>query len=280
MNWEKYLINQLELDCRQAQDQGYEFHFSWFLIFIAFIAWELPKGATFPEIEPFEPMAVKFCTLWYSNNMNKQWQSNAIFHAYYTQLKNVIQSTLRITPNTLHRFIPLMKFSADRHFTYMIVHTDEHKQHLHPYYKLTEDDLEEITKEWSTDLLVAADPTEMSNVDIPKAMSDTPGPRKTKKDVEAQDIHSTFMKTASLSPAKGGEDEELGGKEVEQRKGEVTPPRDEEDPSKKRKITPLKLSSRKKDKATSTTLKTTLTLDDFDFLIVALNDVSLELAEK
>jgi hypothetical protein len=27
-------------------------------------------------------------------------------------------------------------------------------------------------------------------------------------------------------------------------------------------------------------LKTTLTLDDFDFLIAALNDVSLELAEK
>ena len=28
MNWAKYLINQLDLDCRQAQDQGYESHFS------------------------------------------------------------------------------------------------------------------------------------------------------------------------------------------------------------------------------------------------------------
>jgi hypothetical protein len=28
MNWAKYLVNQLELDCREAQDQGYEFHFS------------------------------------------------------------------------------------------------------------------------------------------------------------------------------------------------------------------------------------------------------------
>jgi hypothetical protein len=26
MNWVKYLVNQLELDCREAQDQGYEFH--------------------------------------------------------------------------------------------------------------------------------------------------------------------------------------------------------------------------------------------------------------
>jgi hypothetical protein len=86
--------------------------------------------------------------------------------------------------------------------------------------------------------------------------------------------------TTSLSPAKGGDEEELGGTEVEQRKGEVTPPRDEADPSKKRKTTPPRPSSRKKTKATRTTLKTTLTPDDFDFLIFALNDVSLELAEK
>jgi hypothetical protein len=90
MNWEKYLVNQLELDYREAQDQGYEFHFSWLLILIAFIAWELPEGATFLEIEPFEPLATKFCTLWYSSDMNKQWQSNVVFHAYYNQLKNAI----------------------------------------------------------------------------------------------------------------------------------------------------------------------------------------------
>jgi hypothetical protein len=71
MNWAQYLVNQLELDCREAQDQGYEFHFSWLLILINFITWELPEGATFSEIKPFEPLAVKFCTLWYSNDMNK-----------------------------------------------------------------------------------------------------------------------------------------------------------------------------------------------------------------
>jgi hypothetical protein len=116
MNWVKYLVNQLELDCREAQDQGYEFHFSWLLILIAFIAWEMPKGATFPDIEPFEPLAAKFSTLWYSNDMNKQWYSNVVFHTYYNQLKLAIQSKPCMTPNTLHRFRPLMKFNADRHF--------------------------------------------------------------------------------------------------------------------------------------------------------------------
>jgi hypothetical protein len=71
MNWAEYLVNQLELDCRGAQYQGYEFHFSWLLILITFIAWELPEGATFPEIKPFEPLAAKLCTLWYSSDMNK-----------------------------------------------------------------------------------------------------------------------------------------------------------------------------------------------------------------
>jgi hypothetical protein len=145
---------------------------------------------------------------------------------------------------------------------------------------LTEDDLEEITKEWSVDLLVTADPADMSNEEIPEAMSNTPGPSRTKKDDEVEDVPSTSAKTASISPAQGGDGDKLGDTEVEKNKGEVTPPREEEYPSMKRKMTPPKPSSRKKAKATRTTLKTTLTSDDFDFLIATLNDVSLELAEK
>jgi hypothetical protein len=41
MNWAKYLVNKLELDCREAQDQGYEFHFSWLLVLIVIFAWEI-----------------------------------------------------------------------------------------------------------------------------------------------------------------------------------------------------------------------------------------------
>jgi hypothetical protein len=83
MNWASYLINQLEKDCHEAQDQGYEFYFSWLLILIAFIAWEMLESATFPEIELSAPLATKFTTLWYSSDMDKQWQSNKVFHTYY-----------------------------------------------------------------------------------------------------------------------------------------------------------------------------------------------------
>jgi hypothetical protein len=148
------------------------------------------------------------------------------------------------------------------------------------YYKLTEEDLEQISKEWSEELLVAVEPTEMSDVHSPEAMSDTPRPRKTNKDYEVQDVHSTSTKTTSITPAQGGDGEELGGIESEKNKGEVTPPREEEDTSNKRKITPPNPSSQNKTKATRTRFKTTLTPYDFDFLIAALNDASLEIAEK
>jgi hypothetical protein len=145
------------------------------LILIAFVAWELPEGATFPNLDPFEPLATKFSTLWYSNDMNKQWQSNVVFHTYYNQLKHAIQCEPQITLNTLHRFRPLMKFNTNRHFIYITVRGDENKEQLKSYYKLTEEDLEEITKEWSADLLVSADPSELSDIDSPEAAQNTLG---------------------------------------------------------------------------------------------------------
>jgi hypothetical protein len=111
-------------------------------------------------------------------------------------------------------------------------------------------------------------------------MSVTPGPSKTKKNDEVHDVHSTSVETSSTSPMQGDDDGELGGTKVEQNKGEVTPPKDKEDPTKKRKVTPPKPSSQKKAKATRATFKTTLTSDDFKFLVAALNDASLEIAEK
>jgi len=48
MNWESYLVKNLEKECREVQDQGYEFHFSWILMLIAFVTWKMPEGETFP----------------------------------------------------------------------------------------------------------------------------------------------------------------------------------------------------------------------------------------
>ena len=127
----------------------------------------MSEGATFLDIGPFEPLAMKFNTLWYSSDMNKQWKSNVAFHTYYNQLKRAIKAEPCMNMNTLQRFQPLMKFNADRHFIYITTQADEHKEQLQSYYKITKEDLEEITKEWSIDLLIPTNPAEIYDLDIP-----------------------------------------------------------------------------------------------------------------
>jgi len=52
----------------------------------------MPEGSTFPEVDPSEPLDARFSTLWYTNDMVKQWQSNMMFHDYYLLLKSAIEA--------------------------------------------------------------------------------------------------------------------------------------------------------------------------------------------
>ena len=60
-----------------------------------------------------------------------------------------------------------MKFNADQNFIYITARADDHKENLQSYFKLIEEDLEEITKEWSANLLIPANPAEISDIDNP-----------------------------------------------------------------------------------------------------------------
>jgi hypothetical protein len=166
----------------------------------------MQEGATFSDIEPFKPLTTKFTMLWYSSDMGKQWQSNAVFHTYYLQLKRAIEVVPHMMLNTLHQFQSLMKFHVDRHFIYITVRTDEQKEELQSYYKLIEEDLEEImTKDWSPELLIPVDPAKMSYpelIDSPKTTheeKDRPKPNRRKKTEEDQNLSSSSEGTASVS---------------------------------------------------------------------------------
>jgi hypothetical protein len=47
-----------------------------------------------------------------------------------------------------------VKFRVDRHFIYNTAHGDEHKEEIQSYYKLTEEDMEEIIKECPAEFLI------------------------------------------------------------------------------------------------------------------------------
>jgi hypothetical protein len=145
--------------------------------------------------------------------MEKQWQSNAVFHTYYLQLKRAIEYFPHMTLNTLHRFRPLAKFRVDIHFIYITVCGDEHKEELQSYYKLTEEEMEEITKEWLAEFLVPVDQEELSDPDLIKILVvtredyDGPSSSRKKKKEEVQEIDSASEETAPDSPRGGGDDE-------------------------------------------------------------------------
>jgi hypothetical protein len=109
------------------------------------------------------------------------------------------------------------------------VHADEHKEDLHSYYKLTEEDLEEITKDWSTELLIPTDPTEISDPELIGSSEatheehDTPGTSRRKKIEEVQNLSSASEETTSESLGRGGNDEvdreETNGKDDKHKQG-------------------------------------------------------------
>jgi hypothetical protein len=45
MSWAPFLLNHFLIDSVEAWDRGMEFHYSWLLIMIAFIAWNKPEYA-------------------------------------------------------------------------------------------------------------------------------------------------------------------------------------------------------------------------------------------
>jgi hypothetical protein len=126
----------------------------------------MPERVTFLEVEPSEPLVARFTALRYSSDMVKQWQSNIVFHTYYLQLMQTIESFPQITSNTLHRFRPLAKLHAYDEFIYITTYGEENKEELQDYYKLTEEYMDEITKEWPAQFIVPVGDVELSNPDL------------------------------------------------------------------------------------------------------------------
>jgi hypothetical protein len=118
-----------------------------------------------------------------------------------------------MTSNTLHRFRPFAKFRADKHFIYIIARRDEHKEELQSYYKLTEEDMEEITKEWPAEFLVPFEQTQLSDPDligspvVTREEYDAPNNSRKKKKEEVQELNIASKETTLDSPEGGGGDE-------------------------------------------------------------------------
>jgi hypothetical protein len=101
-----------------------------------------------------------------------------------------------MTPNTLYRFKPFVKFCVDRQFIYITTRRDEHKEELQSYYKLIEEDMEEITKVWPAELLILVNHAKLSDHDLIRSLVvtcedyDAPSGRRRKKKEEVQELNN------------------------------------------------------------------------------------------
>ena len=71
-----------------------------------------------------------------------------------------------MTPCTLHQYRPIAKFRVDRNFIYITALRDESKEELQSYYKLTDEDMEYIMKEWLEEFQAPVTGAKLSDVDI------------------------------------------------------------------------------------------------------------------
>jgi hypothetical protein len=77
-SWASYLLNQFLLDCRDAQDNGTEFHYSWLIILIALAGWQEPKFSTFLD-RVGKCYATRYESLWKEKDNKTQQENNTVF---------------------------------------------------------------------------------------------------------------------------------------------------------------------------------------------------------
>jgi hypothetical protein len=92
-----------------------------------------------------------------------------VFQAYYQQLKVSIELFMCMTLHTLHQYRPIVKFCIDPHFIYITAGRDENQEEIQSYYKLTDEDMEQITKEWPEKFLLPIADAELFDTDTIKS---------------------------------------------------------------------------------------------------------------
>jgi hypothetical protein len=95
-----YLLNLFLEDCRDAQDAGTKFHYSWLLILIALEAWEKPKFSMFCERRG-RCGTTRYETLRHNTDAKQRKSNSSIFGMYIQEMQEKIANTWRISPEVV-----------------------------------------------------------------------------------------------------------------------------------------------------------------------------------
>jgi hypothetical protein len=147
INWAPYLLNLFLDDCKDAQDLGTKFHYSWLIMLIAIMGWKEPNYVLF-STRPKPNHGARYLSLGAASDAKNRKMNATIFEGYLHDLQETITNIWRITPQAIANYQGIANFKATRHVMWIQVWKDPNKQWLQLRYCITEGDIEMAIKDW------------------------------------------------------------------------------------------------------------------------------------
>jgi hypothetical protein len=88
MSWAPYLLNSFLEDCKDTQDWGSEFHYSWLLILISLVGWKEPTYNMFLQ-RTRKCGATHYMSLQRKEDPKEKKINNDIFSLYLMEIKTI-----------------------------------------------------------------------------------------------------------------------------------------------------------------------------------------------
>jgi hypothetical protein len=117
VSWAPYLLNLFLDDCKDAQDLGTKFHYSWLITLIAFMGWKEPRYVVFGT-RPKPNQGARYFLLRARPEARRKKVNGSIFEGYLRDLQEEISKMWRITPEAVVRYKDIANFLG--HTTYNV----------------------------------------------------------------------------------------------------------------------------------------------------------------
>jgi hypothetical protein len=100
LSWAPYLLNLFLDDCKDAQDLGTKFHYSWLMILIALIGWKEPPYSYFCN-RVGRCHATRYTSMGSTSDSKRRSGNANTFSQYLSDIQDNIANTWRITPEVI-----------------------------------------------------------------------------------------------------------------------------------------------------------------------------------
>lgn len=147
-NWVNYLCIEFLANYHEAQEQGKTFHYTWLLLSIVLVAWELPKDSQFPSSAPDLPKAVRYASLWATKDAHRIKERKIFCVLMEISIWMGINYKPRLSPIIYASLQSFVEFKADFNHVFIKVQKDPMKTWHNLPYLATDDVIFIVLESW------------------------------------------------------------------------------------------------------------------------------------